>query len=135
MYDYYEEVKQAIEDVINDEAYYLNIEAVHPNDLKEYEKVLNEELWNEDAVTGNTSGSYYCNSYKAEEALAHNLGLAAEALEGFGYNNLDIDALNDAEWLDVLIRCHILQSCIREYIEDNYFELEARLDRIKSVEE
>jgi hypothetical protein len=129
MYDYYEEVKQAIEDVINDEAYYLNIEAVHPNDLEEYEKVLNDELWNEDAVTGNASGSYYCNSYKAEEALAHNIGLAAEALKGFGYNNIDV-LDKGAERLDVLIRCHILQSCIREYIEDNYLELEARLDRI-----
>lgn len=135
MYDYYEEVKQAIEDVLNDKAYYLNIEAVHPNDLEEYEEVLNEELWNEDAVTGNASGSYYCNSYEAEEALAHNLRLVAEALEGLGYNSLDIDALNDTERLDVFIRCHILQSCIREYIEDNYLELEARLDRIKSVEE
>lgn len=129
MYDYYEEVKQAIEDVINDEAYYLNIEAVHPNDLKEYEKVLNDKLWNEDVVTGNASGSYYCNSYKAEEALAHNIGLAAEALKGFGYNNIDV-LDKGAEWLDVLIRCHILQSCIREYIENNYLELEARLDRI-----
>lgn len=135
MYDYYEEVKQAIEDVINDEAYYLNIEAVNPNDLEEYEEVLNYKLWNEDAVTGNASGSYYCNSYKAEEALAHNLGLAAEALEGFGYNSVDIDALNKAEWLDVTIRCYILQSCISEYIENNYFELEAKLNKIKSVEE
>lgn len=131
MYDYYEEVKQAIEDVINDEAYYLNIEAVHPNDLEEYEMVLNDKLWNEDAVTGNASGSYYCNSYKAEEALAHNLGLAAEALEGFGYNNLDIDALNDAEWLDVLVRCHILSSCIAEYIDENRQELEMELNKIQ----
>lgn len=135
MYDYYEEVKQSIEDVINDEAYYLNIEAIRPNDLTEYEEVLNDELWNEDAVTGNASGSYYCNAYKAEEALAHNLGLAAEALEGFGYNSVDVNVLNNAEWLDITIRCYILQSCISEYIEDNYLELEAKLNKIKSVEE
>lgn len=130
MYDYYEEVKQSIEDVINDEAYYLNIEAVRPNDLEEYEEVLNNELWNEDAVTGNASGSYYCNSYKAEEALIGNLELASEALQEFGYNNIDV-LDKGAEWLDVIIRCYVLPSCIAEYIEDNRLELESRLDKIQ----
>lgn len=134
MYDYYEEVKQSIEDVINDEAYYLNIEAVRPNDLEEYEEVLNDELWNEDAVTGNASGSYYCNSYKAEEALINNLSLASEALQEFGYNNIDV-LDKGAEWLDVIIRCYVLPSCIAEYIEDNRLELESRLDKIQSAEE
>lgn len=134
MYDYYEEVKQSIEDVINDEAYYLNIEAVRPNDLEEYGEVLNNELWNEDAVTGNASGSYYCNSYEAEEALIGNLELASEALQEFGYNNINV-LDKGAEWLDVIIRCYVLPSCIAEYIEDNHLELESRLDKIKSVEE
>jgi hypothetical protein len=134
MYNYYEEVKQSIEDVINDEAYYLNIEAVRPNDLEEYEEVLNDELWNEDAVTGNASGSYYCNSYKAEEALINNLSLASEALQEFGYNNIDV-LDKGAEWLDVIIRCYVLPSCIAEYIEDNRLELESRLDKIQSAEE
>ena len=133
MYDYYEEVKQSIEDVINDEAYYLNIEAVRPNDLEEYEEVLNNELWNEDAVTGNASGSYYYNSYKAEEALINNLSLASEALQEFGYNNIDV-LDKGAEWLDVIIRCYVLPSCIAEYIEDNRLELESRLDKIQSAE-
>lgn len=134
MYNYYEEVKQSIEDIINDEAYYLNIEAVLPNDLEEYEEVLNDELWNEDAVTGNASGSYYCNSYKAEEALINNLSLASEALQEFGYNNIDV-LDKGAEWLDVIIRCYVLPSCIAEYIEDNRLELESRLDKIQSAEE
>jgi hypothetical protein len=134
MYNYYEEVKQSIEDVINDEAYYLNIEAVRPNDLEEYEEVLNDELWNEDAVTGNASGSYYCNSYKAEEALINNLSLASEALQEFGYNNIDV-LDKGTEWLDVIIRCYVLPSCIAEYIEDNRLELESRLDKIQSAEE
>lgn len=129
MYNYYEEVKQSIEDVINDEAYYLNIEAVRPNDLEEYEEVLNDELWNEDAVTGNASGSYYCNSYKAEETLIDNLSLASEALQEFGYNNIDV-LDKGAEWLDVIIRCYVLPYCIAEYIEDNRLELESRLDKI-----
>lgn len=129
MYNYYEEVKQSIEDVINDEAYYLNIEAVRPNDLEEYEEVLNDELWNEDAVTGNASGSYYCNSYKAEETLIGKLSLASEALQEFGYNNIDV-LDKGAEWLDVIIRCYVLPYCIAEYIEDNRLELESRLDKI-----
>ena len=79
-----------------------------------------EELYNElflaDSVTGNASGSYYCNKYKAEEALAHNLNLLKEALNEFGYLD-DIDCTNmalrgmhnyGAEWCDVIIRCYVL---------------------------
>ena len=31
--------------------------------------LLDEELWTYDSVTGNASGSYFCNAWKAEEAI------------------------------------------------------------------
>lgn len=45
---------------------------------------LDEELWTYDSVTGNASGSYFCNAWKAEEAICHNLDLLEEVAEEFG---------------------------------------------------
>ena len=58
--------------------------------LEELEEKLNDELWTEDSVTGNASGSYYCNSYRAEESIAHNWDLLEEALDEFGENNINV---------------------------------------------
>lgn len=95
-YNYYEAVK-------NDA-----IEYIKENDLQDKtQEELYDELFMSDSVTGNASGSYYCNAYKAEEALAHNLDLLKEALNEFGgdFN----DALErGAEYCDVTIRCYVL---------------------------
>ena len=75
-----------------------------------------------DEITGNASGSYYCNAWKAEEALNHNQGLLFEALGEFGYFS-SIDAMNSsirnirnmgAEWCDVTIRCYLLGQALEE---------------------
>lgn len=83
------------------------------------ENYLNEELFNSDSVTGNASGSYYCNAWRAEEALSHNWELLVEAAEcfccepviGCGYEN-------GAEYWDVTIRCYLLPGCISEVLDD-----------------
>ena len=73
------------------------------------EEKLHDELFNEDSVTGNASGSYYCNAYKAEEDIANHWDLLAEALEKFGGNITAVEMLDKgAEWCDVAIRCYLL---------------------------
>ena len=110
-YDYREEVKSDILDYINN-----NIDFKDFNDLDELEEYLNEKLWVEDSVTGNGSGSYYCNSYAAEEAICHNLDLLGEALDEFGGS---CDILKDgAEAADVTIRCYLLNECIAEALKE-----------------
>lgn len=131
MYNYYEKVKQAVEEAATNE---YTLKMLEPMDLEEYEEKLNDALWVDDSVTGNASGSYFFNRYEAEEAITHNLDIATEAFKEFGYNN--IDALEKgAEWIDVIIRCYLLSSCIAEYIDENRQELEAELDKIQSIEE
>ena len=110
-YDYKYEVTQDVLDYIK-----RNI------DLKEYtreelEEKLNDDLWTEDSVTGNASGSYYCNSYKAWEALYCNLDLLGEALSEFG---CDASYLmeNGEEACDVTIRCYVLPECIRDALDE-----------------
>ena len=110
-YNYREAVKSDILDYINN-----NINFKDFNDLDELEEHLNDTLWVEDSVTGNGSGSYYCNAYAAEEAICHNLDLLGEALDEFGGS---CDILKDgAEAADVTIRCYLLGECIAEALEE-----------------
>jgi hypothetical protein len=121
MYDYREAVKNDVLEYINNE---VDLEEWR-GDRDGLEEKLNEDLWICDSVTGNASGSYYCNSYKAEEALMHNLDLLAEACEEFGGG---CDVLKDgAEACDVTIRCYLLGECIAaalDEIEDDLEEVE-----------
>ena len=78
---------------------------------------LNDDLWIADSVTGNASGSYYCNAWKAEEAIAHNLDILADAMEEFGCG--DVNAFKKGtEWCDVTIRCYLLSQAIAETLNE-----------------
>lgn len=126
MYNYLEAVTADVREYITNEI-----------DLDEWkgnrdglEEKLNDELWTADSVTGNASGSYYCNSYKAEEALAHNWDLLAEALEEFGQDGTDV-LKQGAEAMDVTIRCYLLGQAIAEALN----ELEEELEEEEEEEE
>lgn len=84
-YNYLEAVKEDVKNYIDSEINFTDFDS-----LEELEEKLNDELWTEDSVTGNASGSYYCNSYKAEESIAHNWDLLEEALDEFGQNNINV---------------------------------------------
>ena len=110
-YNYLEAVKEDVKEYINNEIDFSDFGSV-----EELEEKLNEILWVEDSVTGNASGSYYCNAWKAEEALAHNWDLLAEALKEF---DCSVDLLEKgAEWADVTIRCYLLGQAIAEVLEE-----------------
>lgn len=73
-------------------------------------------------MTGNASGSYTFNTWKAEENLCHNWDLLAEVLDEFGS---DTDILKQgAEALDVTIRCYLLGAAIAEALDELEEELE-----------
>lgn len=77
----------------------------------EIEQDLNDRLWVADSVTGNASGSYTFNTWKAEEYLCHNLDLLGEALSEFCYEANYMQE-QGAEACDVTIRCYLLGECI-----------------------
>ena len=116
-YNYMEAMKEDIKEYIDNE---INLKDF--SDRDELEEKLNEDLWVADSVTGNASGSYYCNSWKAEEAICHNLDLLGEAMSEFG---CEADLLEKgAEWADVTIRCYLLGQVIGEVLDDMEEELE-----------
>jgi len=128
MVNYYDEVLQSVEEAVKDG---YSPEMLEPVDLEDYIEKLNSALWVDDDVTGNASGSYYCNAYKAERALGGNWDLAAEALEEFGYNNIN-PLEKGAEWVDCVVRCYLLNQCIADYIEQNEDDLTERIERINA---
>ena len=114
-YDYIKAMKEDIREYLNDN--YTEAELAEAlEDREEFETVLNDDLWIVDSVTGNASGSYYCNAWRAEEAVCHNLELLSEAMREFC---CDVDALGKgAEWCDVTIRCYLLGQAISEVIAE-----------------
>ena len=112
-YDYYEAVLSDIWD------WYEENKDHCPKwrDADEACEWLEEHLWTSDQVTGNGSGSYWFSTWKAEEALCHNLDLLCETLEAYGG---DADpyktALESPETADVYIRCHLLNQAIWDFV-------------------
>lgn len=81
------------------------------------EEQLNDDLWCEDSVTGNASGSYTFSTWQAEENLCHNMDLLNEACSEFGFGDANI-AEKGAEWCDVTIRCYLLGECISKVVSE-----------------
>ena len=86
------------------------------SDRDELFEYLYDDLFDSDLVTGNASGSYYCDAYKAEEALCHNWSLLFKALNEFDCN---VSFLKQgAEACDVIIRCYLLPEAINTAIDE-----------------
>lgn len=110
-YDYLEQVTSDAKEAILENMEYWDF-----NDRDELEQVAYDELLMDDGVTGNASGSYYCNAWKAEEAICHNWDLLAEAINEFGD---DTDILEQgAETCDVTIRCYLLGQAISAALDE-----------------
>ena len=82
--------------------------------------VFYEDLFRDDSVTGNASGSYWFNSKKAEESLGEFIWDEdiILLLEEMGYTIEDV-IKRGPEATDVIIRCAMLSSVcedIRDYV-------------------
>ena len=111
-YNYLEAVTNDVQEYIRNE---INL-AEWKGNRDGLEEHLNDVLWAEDSVTGNASGSYTFSAYAAEENLAHNWDVLAEALAEFGCDENPIN--KGAEWCDVTIRCYLLGQAIAEALNE-----------------
>ena len=126
-YDYREVVKEDVIEQIKD-GYKENSLRLYKEEGRDaLEEYLNDKLWVDDQVTGNASGSYTFNTWKAEENLCHNMSLLEEACDEFG-QDVGEAVKRGAEYCDVTIRCYLLGSAISEAIDEleaeGYFEEE-----------
>ena len=119
-YDYYKSVKEDIKQRLNDWFDFNRIDDY--SDIDEVISAVYDDFFNSDSITGNGSGSYTFNSWKAEENLCHNMDLLKEALDEFGcdFNNY----IESAESFDVLIRCYVLVQLVgdvvKEFVEEHF---------------
>ena len=111
-YNYLEQVTADAKEAILEDMEYWSFE-----DREELEEVAYDELWTDDSVTGNGSGSYFFSTWKAEEALCHNWDLLAEACEEFG-QDIGEAVKHGAEACDVTIRCYLLSQAIAAALDE-----------------
>ena len=111
-----EDVQEAVEE-------YMDWNGVTPEDIAEnrdyYEEKIYEQLFTDDSVTGNGSGSYTFSTYQAEQNLSGNWGLMCEAGREFGMDHIEISDgyKNGAEYWDGTIRCYLLGECVSEVLD------------------
>ena len=113
-YSYLESMKSDIKDYITE-----NYEKEDYENISEEE--LNDDLWTEDSVTGNASGSYTFCRETAKGYVLDNLDLVQEMASEFGIDNATIGEKfleEDFEWFDVSIRCYLLGAAIHESLEE-----------------
>lgn len=110
-YDYLEAVKEDVKNYIEENGIKVTSE-----NRDELEEQLNDDLFCNDSVTGNGSGSYTFNRWRAAENLCHNWDLLAEAIDEFCG---DVNILKQgAEACDVTIRCYLLNQAISEVLDE-----------------
>ena len=113
-YNYFEAVCDVVREVIVES--WADRFAEFEN-LAELREALNDELWADDRVTGNGSGSYTFSTWKAEEYLAHNWDVLEEACAEFGAD-MGEEVKKGAENADVIIRCYYLGAAIKKVLPD-----------------
>lgn len=131
-YDYESAVREDVKQAIFDRYTVDELVAMLREDGRDrVEEKFNDKLWMDDAVTGNASGSYTCNTYAAEDNLCHNMDVLAEACEEFG-GDVGEAIRRGAEYCDVTIRCYMLSGAISDFLDE--FERE-HFDEINAEED
>ena len=126
MYNYLEALKEDIATWIQE-----NKESIGRFDnVDVLKEELNEDLWDEDAVTGNGSDAGYPMELdEMREAVMDNAELLKDALEDFGTDaKIIAEKFLSNNWIyfDATIRLYLLSEAIEEVFsehEEEYFEM------------
>lgn len=114
-----------LENVTNDakQAILENMKDWDFTDRDELEEKANDNLWVNDSVTGNGSGSYTFNREAAKEYVTGSddgLDMLRDAVREFDCEHETFTAFlkNDWEYLDCTIRCYLLYQAISAAIDE-----------------
>ena len=116
-YDYFEAVKEDVEERYDE--YFEEYSADIQRDRDALEEKLNEDMWIDDGITGNASGSYTMNAWQAEENIAHNWDLIKDMRDELFGGDLDILDLGP-ETVDVYLRCYVLGQAISAVLDERF---------------
>ena len=126
-YNYLEELKSDVKNYIKEASSdYMDCE-----DIDELRENLYDNLWDEDSVTGNGSGSYTFNREEAKKYVADNLDLMVDAYKEFDSIEKLVNNLEDSDFetIDVTIRCYLLSQALDEVLDDGDFLKKVGLDK------
>lgn len=127
-YNYVDALKEDIKNYIEEND--IDIKTLGDGDRDSAESTLNDDLWIEDSVTGNGSGSYTFDREQAKEYLfdsSDGMDLLKEAVSEYGIEAETIAEKmmgEDWEWFDVTIRCYALYQAISEVFDELWDEEE-----------
>lgn len=116
-YDYMKAMENDIREYIENDF----CEDIAEFDRYELEEKLHDDLWTDDGITGNGSGSYTFCSYTAKEYVTENINLCLDMISAFGIGTAEAGErfLNeDWEWFDVSIRCYCLGEAIGNVLDE-----------------
>lgn len=114
-YNYLEAMKEDIRNYLADNEWRLS-----DYSRDKLEEKLNDDLWDDDSVTGNGSGSYTFSTADARNyVIADGEEYYQEAVEEYGMDAETIaEHLFDYEYIDVTIRCYLLGQAISEVMDE-----------------
>lgn len=124
-YDYLEALCEDIRTYFNDE---LDLVEFFEDTYWVKERAcnkLNEDLWDNDSVTGN-GYSGYCTEEEAGHNLAGNWNLLGEALSEFGCSAESI--AKGAKFCDTTIRCYLLSQAVSIVVDEMYDKAQELVD-------
>ena len=111
MYDYEEAVREDIVAALSD----------YEESLDDEDEVL-DYLEDCDSVTGNASGSYWCNAYRAKECIFGDNNAEdyiREVIDDYCMHGSEVaEHLFDWEYWDVMIRIHVLHNVLSDVLDD-----------------
>ena len=115
MYNYLDAMKEDVLTAIRE-----NYTLSDYENREELEDRLNEDLWIDDAVTGNASGSYTFNAARAAEYVQEDgEDYVKELIDEFGLDAETVaNHLFDYEYWDVSIRCYLLGQAIAAALDE-----------------
>lgn len=134
-----------LNETIENVKWYINNEMDITNDIltgefedrQDIEEHLNDNLWIDDSITGNGSGSYTFNREEAKEKVLADIDTVREALEEFGTDAETIaEKFLDEDWeyFDVTARCYVLGQAIGEVLDEIEEEIEKAIEQREAEE-
>ena len=116
-----DDIKQYIDEnvTIDDNGYTYNGEVYE--DGQELYDALTDDLWVDDSVTGNGSGSYTMNREETKGYVVDNMELVSDVMNEFGIESDYVGKRlleQDWEYFDVSIRCYLLGEILGEVLSE-----------------
>ena len=118
-YDYREHIKADVLDSLD------LFDMTEYDSADELYEAMYDELFDEDSVTGNASGSYTFDRAEAKENVVANIDILHDAAEDGFIEAEEIGKkfmAEEWEFFDVLIRCYLLSSVCYEVAEEKFNE-------------